>query len=314
MTRWPTSAARSTDGGSEDRVAFGHGPSLWCRCGTIVLPVPTWWLGILRAPRRTSHQTASASGAVEIWELANPTPGVAGAALSHTLSANAKRVMGVHALAGVGGHGTPVGAGVNSNAISVNVAVPARRPRPRRHLRPEQHHRPHRRRRTDRCAGSTEHHRRHQQPARRRLVRGRGGHDHDELDVGVRHAPRPAGRQLQPGHPFRAATTHRARCSQPDRRQRRQRQRGAELDTTGLRRRQPDHRLRDLARHDQRHRQPADSGRAGHQLHRHQPSATARPTTTRSPRSTPSTPVRAPTSAAPRRRRRLHPPRQVLRT
>ena len=67
------------------------------------------------------RQTASANGAVEIWELANPTPGVAGAALSHTLSASAKRVMGVHALAGVGSHGTPVGAGVNSNAISVNV-------------------------------------------------------------------------------------------------------------------------------------------------------------------------------------------------
>ena len=67
------------------------------------------------------RQVASANGAVEIWELANPTPGVAGAALSHTLSANAKRVMGVHALAGVGGHGTPVGAGANSNAISVNV-------------------------------------------------------------------------------------------------------------------------------------------------------------------------------------------------
>ena len=43
------------------------------------------------------RQVASASGAVEIWELANPTPGVAGAALSHTLSANVKRVMGVHA-------------------------------------------------------------------------------------------------------------------------------------------------------------------------------------------------------------------------
>ena len=67
------------------------------------------------------RQVASANGAVEIWELANPTPGVAGAALSHTLSANAKRVIGVHALAGVGGHGTPVGAGINGNAISVNV-------------------------------------------------------------------------------------------------------------------------------------------------------------------------------------------------
>jgi hypothetical protein len=67
------------------------------------------------------RRTASANGAVEIWELANPTPGVAGSALSHTLSASAKRVLGVHALAGVGGHGTPVGAALNSNAISVDV-------------------------------------------------------------------------------------------------------------------------------------------------------------------------------------------------
>jgi subtilisin len=67
------------------------------------------------------RQVASANGAVEIWELANPTPGVAGAALSHTLSANAKHVIGVQALAGAGGHGTPVGAGSNSNAISVSV-------------------------------------------------------------------------------------------------------------------------------------------------------------------------------------------------
>ena len=67
------------------------------------------------------RQVASASGAVEIWELANPTPGVVGAALSHTLSANAKRVIGVHALAGVGGHGTPAGAGIYGNAISINV-------------------------------------------------------------------------------------------------------------------------------------------------------------------------------------------------
>ena len=70
------------------------------------------------------RQVASANGAVEIWELANPTPGVAGAALSHTLSANAKRVIGVHALAGVGGHGTPVGAG--------STATPSRSTCPRR--------------------------------------------------------------------------------------------------------------------------------------------------------------------------------------
>ena len=197
------------------------------------------------------RQAASANGAVEIWELANPTPGVAGAALSHTLSASAKRVMGVHALAGVGGRGTPVGAGSNGTAISVNV--------------PSQagalvldvlfgHNST-----TAHTAGAgqtehwdTQHHRRHQQPARRRLVRGRGGHDHDELDVGGCHPPRPAGRQLQPGHARRAATAHRAGCAEPDRRHRRQRQRRAELDGTGLRRRQPDHRLRDLARPDQR--------------------------------------------------------------
>ena len=67
------------------------------------------------------RQVASGNGAVEIWELANPTPGVAGSSVTHTLSANAKRVMGVHALGGVGGRSAPVGSGVNSNSISVNV-------------------------------------------------------------------------------------------------------------------------------------------------------------------------------------------------
>ena len=67
------------------------------------------------------RQVAPANGAVEIWELADPTPGVAGAALSHTLSASAKRVIGVHALANVGGRGAPVGAGSNSTFISVDV-------------------------------------------------------------------------------------------------------------------------------------------------------------------------------------------------
>ena len=213
------------------------------------------------------RQVASANGAVEIWELANPTPGVAGAALSHTLSANAKRVIGVHALAGVGGHGTPGRRRLQQQRHLGQRALADRRPRARRHLRLQQHHRPHRGCRTDRALGP-EHHRRHQQPARRRLVRGRGGHDHDELDVGLRHPPRPAGGQLQPGHPLRATAAHRPGCSQPDRRQRRQRQRGADLERTGLRRRQPDQRLPDLARHEQRRREPADHGRGDDQLHR----------------------------------------------
>jgi subtilisin family serine protease len=74
-----------------------------------------------QALTRVGRQVASGNGAVEIWELADPTPGVAGAALSHTLNGSAKRVLGVHALAGVGGHGTPVGAGVNGSTISVDV-------------------------------------------------------------------------------------------------------------------------------------------------------------------------------------------------
>jgi hypothetical protein len=67
------------------------------------------------------RQPASANGAVEIWELANPTPGVAGSAISHTLSSSVKRIMGVHALAGVGGRGAPVGVGVGGTSISVDV-------------------------------------------------------------------------------------------------------------------------------------------------------------------------------------------------
>jgi hypothetical protein len=70
---------------------------------------------------RVGRQTALGNGAVEIWELADPTPGVAGAALSHTLNASVKRVMGVHLLDGVGGRGTAVGSGVNGSVISVNV-------------------------------------------------------------------------------------------------------------------------------------------------------------------------------------------------
>jgi hypothetical protein len=68
------------------------------------------------------RQTAPAGGSVEIWTLANPTPTVSGSSVNHVLSASAKRVMGVHALAGAGTVGTPVGAGANGTSISVNVA------------------------------------------------------------------------------------------------------------------------------------------------------------------------------------------------
>jgi titin len=71
------------------------------------------------------RQTAPAGGSVEIWTLANPTPTVSGSTVDHVLSANAKRVMGLHALAGAGTVGTPVGAATNSASISVNVASQA---------------------------------------------------------------------------------------------------------------------------------------------------------------------------------------------
>ncbi|MEX0888486.1 MAG: S8 family serine peptidase [Chloroflexota bacterium] len=71
------------------------------------------------------RQTAPAGGSVEVWTLANPTPTVSGSSVNHVLSASAKRVMGVHALAGAGTVGTPVGAATNSNSISVNVASQA---------------------------------------------------------------------------------------------------------------------------------------------------------------------------------------------
>ena len=67
------------------------------------------------------RQTVPSGGAVEIWQLAAPTPGTAGSALTHTLSANAKRVMGLHALQGVGSVGSPVGAAATANAIGVTV-------------------------------------------------------------------------------------------------------------------------------------------------------------------------------------------------
>jgi hypothetical protein len=71
------------------------------------------------------RQTAPARGSVEIWTLANPTAGVAGSSVSHVLSASTKRIMGLHALAGAGTVGTPVGAAANGTAISVNVASQA---------------------------------------------------------------------------------------------------------------------------------------------------------------------------------------------
>ena len=67
------------------------------------------------------RQTVPSGGAVEIWQLAAPTPGSAGSAVSHTLSGNAKRVMGLHALAGVGSVGSPVGAAVTATTIGVTV-------------------------------------------------------------------------------------------------------------------------------------------------------------------------------------------------
>jgi hypothetical protein len=67
------------------------------------------------------RQAAPVGGAVEIWELANPTPGTTGAAVSHTLTGSVKRVMGLHALSGVASVGSPVGTGVNATAISVSV-------------------------------------------------------------------------------------------------------------------------------------------------------------------------------------------------
>jgi titin len=67
------------------------------------------------------RRTAPSAGSVEIWELADPTPGTTGAAVSHTMSAAVKRIMGLHALAGVASVGTPIGAGLGGSAISVVV-------------------------------------------------------------------------------------------------------------------------------------------------------------------------------------------------
>jgi subtilisin family serine protease len=71
------------------------------------------------------RQTAPAGGSVEVWTLANPTPTVSDSSVNHVLSASAKRIMGVHALAGAGTVGTPVGAATNGTSISVNLASQA---------------------------------------------------------------------------------------------------------------------------------------------------------------------------------------------
>jgi hypothetical protein len=68
------------------------------------------------------RQTAPAGGAVEVWTLANPTPTVSGSSVNHVMSASAKKVMGVHALSGVGSVGTPVGASTHGTSIGVDVA------------------------------------------------------------------------------------------------------------------------------------------------------------------------------------------------
>jgi hypothetical protein len=60
-------------------------------------------------------------GAVEIWELADPTPGVTGSAVSHLLSGSTARIVGLHALAGVASVGTPVGVGAYAKPIQVSV-------------------------------------------------------------------------------------------------------------------------------------------------------------------------------------------------
>jgi hypothetical protein len=67
------------------------------------------------------RRAAPSGGAVEIWALLNPTPGQPGSAVAHTLSGSVKRIMGLHALAGVATIGTPVGAGVNATSIGVTV-------------------------------------------------------------------------------------------------------------------------------------------------------------------------------------------------
>jgi hypothetical protein len=77
--------------------------------------------GLDQALTFLGRRTAPSGGAVEIWVLLDPNPSAAGAALTHTLSANAKRIIGLHALSGAASFGTPVGASVGGTAISVSV-------------------------------------------------------------------------------------------------------------------------------------------------------------------------------------------------
>ncbi|MGH2669712.1 MAG: fibronectin type III domain-containing protein, partial [bacterium] len=62
-------------------------------------------------------------GAVEIWMRAHPTPSVSGSSVDHALSGSTTRLIGIHALAGVGTYGSPVGAA--AFGISIGVTVPS---------------------------------------------------------------------------------------------------------------------------------------------------------------------------------------------
>ena len=83
----------------------------------------------------------------------------------------------------------------------------------------------------------------------------------------------------------------------------RQRQRRARLERAVVERRLGDHRLQGLPRHLERRRDAAHERRQRHRLDRRLASRTGRPTTTRSPPSTPSARAPAPASARPRRPR-----------
>ncbi len=202
------------------------------------------------------RQTAPSGGAVEIWQLASPTPGSVGSAVSHTLSANAKRVMGIHALAGVGSVGSPVGAAATANTIGVSVpsvvgglvldvvygqnsttayTAGAGQPSAGTRTRPAA---------WATCAG----------PAPRKA--GRTG----SASPG-RPAPRPGWRSSGSAstptlRPHRPPAADGAAGSNPDRRRGRGRERGPDLDRPDQRRRQRADRIRDLARLDQRRPKP----------------------------------------------------------
>ena len=75
------------------------------------------------------RRTASANGAVEIWELADPTPAVAGAALSHTLSAKCQAGDGRACLGRGGQPRDPGRRRLQRQRPSGQRAVPGWRPR-----------------------------------------------------------------------------------------------------------------------------------------------------------------------------------------